>query len=85
MTILDRPTLDFLLYDWLGGEALLTRPAFAEHNRESVASMLDTAARLAETHFLPCFKKSDREEPSQNEHGAHVIPEIRTAITAYAQ
>lgn len=85
MPILDRPTLDFLLYDWLGGEALLTRPAFAEHNRESVASMLDTATRLAETHFLPCFKKSDREEPSQDEHGAHVIPEIRTAIAAYAQ
>jgi alkylation response protein AidB-like acyl-CoA dehydrogenase len=85
MPILDRPTLDFLLYDWLGGEALLTRPAFAEHNRESVASMLDTATRLAETHFLPCFKKSDREEPSQDAHGAHVIPEIRTAIAAYAQ
>jgi alkylation response protein AidB-like acyl-CoA dehydrogenase len=85
MSIIDRPTLDFLLYDWLGAEALLERPAFAEHSRESVGAMLDTADRLAESHFLPFFKKGDREEPFQDGDGAHVIPETRAAIAAYAQ
>jgi alkylation response protein AidB-like acyl-CoA dehydrogenase len=85
MTIIDRPTLDFLLYDWLGAEALLERPQFAEHSRESVGAMLDTADKLAESHFLPYFKKGDREEPFQDSAGAHVIPETRAAIVAYAQ
>jgi alkylation response protein AidB-like acyl-CoA dehydrogenase len=85
MTLIDRPTLDFLLYDWLGAESLFERPAFATHSRESVAAMLDTADRLAASHFLPSFKKADREEPFQDAAGAHVIPEVRAAIRAYAE
>jgi butyryl-CoA dehydrogenase len=85
VTILDRSTLDFFLYDWLGAEEVLSRPAFSEHNRESVNAMLDTAARIAESHFLPFFKKGDREEPYQDADGAHVIPETRAAIAAYAE
>ena len=85
MTILDRSTLDFFLYGWLGAEEVLSRPAFSEHNRESVNAMLDTAARIAESHFLPFFKKGDREEPYQDADGAHVIPETRAAIAAYAE
>jgi alkylation response protein AidB-like acyl-CoA dehydrogenase len=85
MTLIDRPTLDFLLYDWLNAETLFDRPAFAAHSRESVTAMLDTADKLAASHFLPSFKKADREEPFQDSTGAHVIPEIRAAIAAYAQ
>jgi alkylation response protein AidB-like acyl-CoA dehydrogenase len=83
--LIDRSTLEFLLYDWLDAEAVLRRPAFTAHSRESVAAMLDTAAKLAESHFLPAFKKADREEPFQDADGAHVIPETRAAIAAYAQ
>jgi alkylation response protein AidB-like acyl-CoA dehydrogenase len=85
MSLIDRPTLDFLLYDWLGAETLFDRPAFAAHSRESVAAMLDTADRLAASHFLPSFKRCDREEPFQDSEGAHVIPEVRAAIRAYAE
>ncbi len=85
MPIIDRPTLDFLLYNWLETESVLARPAYADHSRESVAAMLDTAERLAESHFLPVFKKADREEPYQDAEGAHVIPETRAAIMAYAE
>jgi len=80
--LIDRDMLAFLLYDWLGLENLLAR---TEHSRDSVDAMLDTAARLAESHFLPSYKKADREEPWADEHGAHVIPEVRTAIRAYAE
>jgi alkylation response protein AidB-like acyl-CoA dehydrogenase len=83
--LIDRPMLDFFLHDWLKLDDFLLRPAYAEHSRDSVGAMLDTAARLAESHFLPSYKKADREEPWADEHGAHVIPEVRAAITAYAK
>jgi len=83
--LIDRPMLDFLLHDWLKLDDMLAREAYAEHSRDSVAAMLDTASKLAESHFLPFYKKADREEPWADEQGAHVIPEVRAAITAYAE
>jgi alkylation response protein AidB-like acyl-CoA dehydrogenase len=82
--IIDRPLLDFLLHEWLNLDQLLALEPFAVHSRESVGAMLDTADRLAQSHFLPYFKQADQNEPFQDEAGAHVIPQIRTAITAYA-
>jgi alkylation response protein AidB-like acyl-CoA dehydrogenase len=82
--LIDRPTLDFFLHDWLKLGDFLRRPAFAEHSLESVGAMLDTAGKLAESHFLPFYKKADQQEPWADEHGAHVIPEVRAAIIAYA-
>jgi alkylation response protein AidB-like acyl-CoA dehydrogenase len=83
--LIDRPMLDFLLHDWLKLDDLLTREAYADHSRASVGAMLDTAARLAASHFLPSYKKADREEPWADADGAHVIPEVRAAIRAYAE
>jgi alkylation response protein AidB-like acyl-CoA dehydrogenase len=83
--LIDRPLLDFLLHDWLRLGDVLARPEFAEHSRDSVGAMLDTAEKTAMAHFLPFFKKADREEPYQDEDGAHVIPEVRGAIMAYAE
>jgi alkylation response protein AidB-like acyl-CoA dehydrogenase len=83
--VIDRATLDFLLDDWLRLDQLLARPAFAEHSRESVSAVLDAAERLAESHYLPYFKKADRDEPFQDDEGAHVIPEVRRAIAAYGE
>ena len=42
-----RATLDFLLHDWLGVESLLQRQRFADHSRETFASVLDTCERIA--------------------------------------
>lgn len=83
--VIDRTTLDFLLHEWLRLDEVLARPAYSEHSTESVAAMLDAAERLAESHFLPYFKKADRDEPYQDEEGAHVIPEVRRAIAAYGE
>jgi alkylation response protein AidB-like acyl-CoA dehydrogenase len=82
--LIDRPMLDFLLHDWLQLDDLLARKAFADHSRDSVAAMLDTAEKIAESHFLPFFKKADQIEPTQDEDGAHVLPEVGAAIRAYA-
>jgi len=84
-SLIDRPMLDFLLHDWLKLDDFLRRPAYAEHSRETVGAMLDTAAKLAESHFLPFYKKADQQEPWADEAGAHVIPEVRAAIAAHAQ
>jgi alkylation response protein AidB-like acyl-CoA dehydrogenase len=83
--LIDRATLDFYLSDWLGLGEVLARREFAEHSLESVGAMLDTADRLAQSHFLPHFKKADREEPVHGPDGVLVIPEIRAAIAAYAE
>ena len=42
-----RRTLDFLLFDWLGVDALTQRPRFAEHSAETFGSVLDTCERIA--------------------------------------
>ena len=34
-----RPTIDFLLYDWLHAESLTQRPRFADHSRETFDEM----------------------------------------------
>jgi alkylation response protein AidB-like acyl-CoA dehydrogenase len=77
--------LDFFLHDWLKLDDMLAREAYADHTWDSVGAMLDTAEKLAESHFLPFYKKADQQEPWADEDGAHVIPEVRTAIKAYAE
>ena len=37
-----RPTVDFLLYDWLAVHTLAQRERFAEHSRETFDAVLDT-------------------------------------------
>jgi len=83
--ILERATIDFLLYDWLRLDEILARDTYADHTRGSVDAMLDTAARMAVSEYLPCFKKGDRQPPYQDEDGAHVIPELRPLIKSYAE
>ncbi|MEO8154631.1 MAG: acyl-CoA dehydrogenase [Rhizobacter sp.] len=58
-----RNTIDFLLYDWLGVEGLSQRKRFADHSRETFASVLDTCERIAREKFAPFNRISDTEEP----------------------
>jgi alkylation response protein AidB-like acyl-CoA dehydrogenase len=77
--------LQFLLHDWLGVGALLERPAFSGHSRETVDATLELCERLAADLFAPCYKKTDVVEPYMDEAGVHVLPEIRTALARYAE
>jgi len=85
MPFIDRAILDFLLYDWLDAAALTKLPRFSEHNRETLDAMLDLSARLADDHFAPHAKRSDRQEPVFDGETVRVLPEIRTALRAYAE
>ncbi|MGE0498802.1 MAG: acyl-CoA dehydrogenase [Ramlibacter sp.] len=58
-----RPTLDFLLYDWLQAEGLNQRERFADHSRETFDAVLDTCERIAREKYAPFNRTVDIEEP----------------------
>ncbi len=83
-----RQTLDFLLYDWLNVEALQQRPRFADHSRETFASVLDTCERMARERFAPFNRQADTEEPrvvvDQGGERVHLPQASHDASRAYA-
>jgi butyryl-CoA dehydrogenase len=58
-----RPTLDFLLHDWLGAEALSQRERFADHSRDTFDAVLDTCERIAREKYAPFNRLVDTQEP----------------------
>jgi alkylation response protein AidB-like acyl-CoA dehydrogenase len=80
-----RRTLDFLLYDWLQVELLSQRQHFAEHSRETFASVLDTCERIARDKFAPFNRLVDTDEPRIDAQGRVVLPQVtHEAWHAYA-
>ena len=58
-----RPTIDFLLYDWLKVEQLHERTRYAEHSRETFDAVLDICERIAREKYAPFNRTVDTEEP----------------------
>ncbi|MEO6291212.1 MAG: acyl-CoA dehydrogenase family protein, partial [Burkholderiaceae bacterium] len=58
-----RPTIDFLLYQWLDVEALNQRPRFTDHARETFDAVLDTCERIAREKYAPFNRLVDTQEP----------------------
>jgi alkylation response protein AidB-like acyl-CoA dehydrogenase len=58
-----RPTLNFLLYDWLRAEELTQRARFADHSRETFDAVFDTCERIAREKYAPFNRTVDTEEP----------------------
>ncbi|MDP1632691.1 MAG: acyl-CoA dehydrogenase [Caulobacter sp.] len=81
--ILSRRDMDFLLFEWLDVEGLLTRPRYAEHDRETLNAVLDLAQQLAEDLFAPHNKMADANEPRMLADGAVAMPAAtKTALDA---
>ena len=80
-----RPTIDFLLYDWLNVTSLCERARYAEHGRETLDAVLDTCERIAREKYAPFNRTVDVEEPRFD--GEKVILPACTyeARKAYAQ
>jgi hypothetical protein len=57
-----RPTVDFLLYDWLRVDRLAERKRFADHSRETFDAVLDTCERIAREKFAPFNRLVDTQE-----------------------
>ena len=80
-----RPTLDFLLYDWLAIDALRARPRFADHSRETFDAVLDMCEKLAAEKFAPFARLSDTEEPWFDGEKVHLPAASVAAARAYAE
>ena len=83
--ILSARDLEFLLFEWLDVEALRDRPRFAEHDRETYDALLALCEQLATEHFAPHYRRSDLEEPVFDGEKVRLIPEIATALEAFAK
>ncbi len=80
-----RPTLDFLLYDWLHVDDLSQRARFAEHTRETFDAVLSMCERIARDKFAPFNRLADTEEPRFDGERVHLPQPTHQALTAYAQ
>ncbi|MFW6869537.1 acyl-CoA dehydrogenase [Nocardioides sp. CPCC 206347] len=82
--LLSRRDLDFLLHEWLDVAGLTSRERFAEHSRDTFDAVLDLATSLAAEYFAPHNATSDQQEPQFDGETVTIIPEVATALRAYA-
>ncbi len=82
-----RPTLDFLLHDWLNVATLLERSRFADHSPETFAQVLDTCERIARDKFAPVNRLVDTQEPkivsAPEGERVELPPATHAALAAY--
>src|SRR3954470_5666979 len=64
-----RPTLDFLLFDWLKAQDLTARSRFSDHSRETFDAVLDTCERIAREKYAPFNRLVDTQEPQAVDDG----------------
>ncbi|HYD75562.1 acyl-CoA dehydrogenase [Ramlibacter sp.] len=79
-----RPTLDFLLYDWLKVDQLAGRERFADHSRETFDAVLDTCERIAREKYAPFNRLVDTEEPRFDGEKVILPQATKDAWDAYA-
>ena len=79
-----RPTLDFLLYDWLGAESLAQRSRFADHSRETFDAVFDTCERIAREKYAPFNRTVDTQEPHFDGEKVTLPQATHDAQKAYA-
>ncbi|MCW5652402.1 acyl-CoA dehydrogenase [Hydrogenophaga sp.] len=80
-----RPTVDFLLYDWLGVQSLQQRERFADHSRETFDAVLDTCERIAREKYAPFNRLVDTQEPHFDGERVTLPQATHDAWAAYAE
>lgn len=80
-----RPTLDFLLYQWLDAESLNQRERFADHSRETFDAVFDTCERIAREKYAPFNRMVDSEEPRFDGEKVILPKATHEANRAYAE
>lgn len=80
-----RPTVDFLLNDWLGVESLNQRERFADHSRETFNAVLDTCERIAREKYAPFNRVVDTQEPHFDGERVILPQATHDAQKAYAE
>ena len=80
-----RPTIDFLLYEWLNAESLSQRPRFADHSRETFDAVFDTCERIAREKYAPFNRLVDTAEPHFDGEKVILPQATHDACRAYAE
>ncbi|WP_439518999.1 acyl-CoA dehydrogenase [Hydrogenophaga sp.] len=80
-----RPTVDFLLYDWLNAPALNERERFVDHSRETFDAVLDTCERIAREKYAPFNRLVDTQEPHFDGEKVILPQATHDAQKAYAE
>ncbi len=80
-----RPTVDFLLHDWLKVESLQSRERFADHSRETFNAVLDTCERIAREKYAPFNRLVDTQEPHFDGEKVTLPQATHDAYKAYAE
>ena len=80
-----RPTVDFLLNDWLHVESLNERDRFADHSRETFDAVLDTCERIAREKYAPFNRVVDTQEPHFDGEKVILPQATHDAQKAYAE
>lgn len=84
-TLLSRPDLEFLLYDWLQVEALTKRERYAEHSRETFDAVLEVTAQIAAEKLAPHNRLGDVVEPAVVDGAVRLNPQVSAALDAIAE
>ena len=79
MSVIDRETLAFQLYDVFGLERLCAG-RFADHDRTSLDAVLDLAERISTDHLWSHAAQADREEPELVNGRTIVLPAVVDAL-----
>ncbi|MCM3563169.1 acyl-CoA dehydrogenase [Hydrogenophaga intermedia] len=80
-----RPTVDFLLHDWLDVQSLQQRERFADHSRETFDAVLDTCERIAREKYAPFNRLVDTQEPQFDGERVILPQATHDAWQAYAE
>ncbi len=80
-----RPTIDFLLHNWLKVESLQSRERFADHSRETFDAVLDTCERIAREKYAPFNRLVDTQEPHFDGEKVTLPQATHDAYKAYAE
>jgi alkylation response protein AidB-like acyl-CoA dehydrogenase len=78
--IIDRNNIDFLVFDVFKLRELLGRGRYADHDTESITSVLDLAEQIATNDLWPHLSKSDREEPVLKNGTVRIIDQAISAL-----
>ena len=83
-TLLVRQDVEFLLFDWLQLDELTARERFAGQSRDDYQAVLALAEQLASELFAPHNRAADINEPELEDGAVRLVPEVQTALDAFA-
>ena len=74
--IVNRRDLDFILYETLNLDEILSKDRYADYDRDAIEAIFDLSQSIAEEKFDAVASKVDANPPKYVDGAAELIPEI---------